>query len=1567
MIHDDERRSDAELEALLREEAVSDPYTLYSSVEGLRRELDVLRAELVQARADQATAEKATRWQKAKRLENGEALRAATKERKELAAALEQTTAKLGETFAKLEAYRKESRRLREDIERVRGSRTFKVGKAVLSPTKVFRGGPVAEVDHGAADGHSAEVTGSTDQDAPAQEANVRAALEQTQRVAESTSPAPYRAPDFEGESTLPLALRGLDTLTREFEMHPTSETLYRVVNRSWHGHGNIDRPATLLHENPDLVAGLDERQKFIAERVLGDQRLQAAGIPIPPRSDGAVFPPEPERVMYCVHSTPVFNSNGYSTRTRGVAKGFQAAGADVTVVARAGYPWDHRTDGAKPRAERIARELDGIQYVHLPGSGLGKIPMDRYLIEAADAFTREALVQRPEIIQSASNYRTALPALIAARRVGVPFVYEMRGFWELSQAAASPEWDGSEQFRTIRDLETLVANEADAVLAITRQVQDDLVARGVPAEKIRVAPNAVDTLEFAPLPKDEQYAESKKIRTDVPVIGFAGSMVGYEGLRTLLEASALLTRRGVDHQVVLVGSGSDEKSLRDLRRELTDCRALFLGRLPMTEMPRLLSTFDIVPLPRLSLAVTEMVSPLKPLEAFASQKAVLLSDVAPHRDLAGTSQDRARLFHAGDAESLAAQLEELISDEDLRRDLGRTARLWTLDERTWTAVATSMREVHRSILPRTGTTSSASRTGASSSDSGAIAEGSRALGSITVGLIADEFTTKTLSASMTVVPLDRKRWREQLKESSLDLVLVESAWEGNGGQWHRGVGAYEPEEHREIRELLAHSREFKIPTAFWNKEDPIHIRRFRATAALCDHVFTTDARMIPTYLSTPESVTRTASAMPFYAQPVIHNPLPTERPYRHTVAYAGTYYGDRYKERSEVLYTMLEASSRYGLTIYDRQAANPDSPYRFPEEFLPYSEGALPYDEVIDSYKSHLAHLNGNSVLDSPSMFSRRVVEIAACGGIALSGPGRGVEETFGGLIPVSRDATVWRALLHSWSTSPVARVREAWRQLRAVHRAHTVQSAMTILLRTVGLPVAAASLDSYAVVLARPDADLVASVTAQSRRPLEVFVPGGPSEATAPLEAAGIRVLDSEHASDAEARWIGAIDSALSRTWFEDLLLAPRFGDWTRIDAEIADDTSEGRTLAALGALEGSTRGLVLSSVARSHPTVDAALRSATGESVRLLVAPPVVKAAGPASTGAVDALTPTRAGNRAGSAVALAGSRPKTVVVAGHDLKFAGALIAQLEAAGHTVLVDQWINHAKHDPGRSQELLDQADVVFCEWGLGNAVWYSKRVKPHQRLVVRVHLQELDRPFLRRIAHKNVDAFAFVGELIRRAAVESHGVPAERSHVVPNFVDVDGLDLEKREDARFHLGFVGMVPQRKRLDLAVSLLGSLLEEDPRYRLFVKGKRPEDYPWMADRPEEMAFYEDLQLNIDDLNERFPGAVEFDGHGDDMAEWYRKIGVALSVSDFESFHFTVADGAASGAIPASLAWAGADFLYPREWLSGTIDEMAASIHARQSAPRTERTVIAEQFSEATVLPRLIELVAPSAD
>ncbi|WP_342318173.1 glycosyltransferase [Corynebacterium mayonis] len=1337
--------------------------------------------------------------------------------------------------------------------------------------------------------------------------------------------------------------VEGTERVTPAGNQHD-SHSFEKQLNQLWYREGKIGAAAELIEAQEDLLAQSSDKVRILAERILGEARFDVHN-QIPARSEGPAYVPEPARVLYFVHQTPVFNSNGYSTRTRGVARGLQSSGLDVVVVARSGYPWDSKADVVKPKPIRYVQELDSIPYVHLTGGNLNRDPFDRYVLQCADAFVREARRQRPSIIQAASNYRTALAALIAARKVGVPFVYEVRGLWEFTEASLKPGFEGTERFAEMRRIESFVASEADRVFAITEQVKDELVARGVPAEKIDLAPNAVDPDSFLPFPRDEGYASARSISREVPVIGFAGSIVDYEGLDVLLEAAALLKKQGVEHQVVIAGSGAAEGDLKKQAAQLglTKKDALFLGRFPQDEMPRLHSTFDIVCCPRKSTPVTELVSALKPLESFAAGRATVLSDVAPNLDQAGSNEQRALVFRAGDPKDLARVLSRLIKDQDLRLDLGRSARLWVVTERSWARLGERMRSAHGV---------------ARSNYHQALRDGNppRYVRDLRVGVIADEFTRATLESAFHITVIERNRWREQIdSEPPLDMLLVESAWEGNGGQWHRGVGHYSDDESADLRKILKAAQERGITTVFWNKEDPVHFSRFAPNAALFDHVLTTDANMIPRYHQTPGQRNQTISALPFYAQPALHNPLPTDRPFHRSIAYAGSYYGDRYKERSSSLKKLLVEASNYPLEIYDRQASIPDSPYTFPVEYQSFVSGALPYQEVVKSYRTHFAHLNVNSVLNSPTMFSRRVVEIAACGGLVLSAYGRGIAETIGSNIAHSNSDQDHRAWLYHWTRIPSSRLEEIWRQMRTIYRSHTTESALPILVRTAGIAVrglegaryVAQFMPNHASDEAR-ERTLRACIS-QSVPPLAVLRSGLTESEEHFLEAHGVKVLSTaQDVPSCGDVFAVQFNENSGRTWAEDVLLPMRFGEFTAVHVRspkffaIDDPVVEMRDEADKNGR--GTYELVAELIRPAHPSQD---NSPVIDREVVITAPfandPPPKAPGQIS----DDL------------------HGKVVVVAGHDLKFAQSLLAALEKAGAHVLKDEWESHTAHNESQSEELLAKADIVFCEWGLGNAVWYSQRVRATQKMFVRVHSQELFRPYLKEIASEVVDAFIFVGDLIRAAAVHSHGIPQEKTVVIPNAVNLKGLAKPKVPRAAKTLGMVGIVPQSKRLDRAVDILSGLLSQDPEYKLRIKGKTPEDYPWMKNRPEEMRYFKDQYRRIEEINRKYPGAVVFDGFGSDMNSWYESVGIVLSVSDFESFHLTIADGAASGAVPFALNWPGADRIYPTEWLYGNTNEIVDAILKNKNSPaQAERLREAVSgMAEEQVLNRILRLIA----
>lgn len=332
----------------------------------------------------------------------------------------------------------------------------------------------------------------------------------------------------------------------------------------------------------------------------------------------------------------------------------------------------------------------------------------------------------------------------------------------------------------------------------------------------------------------------------------------------------------------------------------------------------------------------------------------------------------------------------------------------------------------------------------------------------------------------------------------------------------------------------------------------------------------------------------------------------------------------------------------------------------------------------------------------------------------------------------------------------------------------------------------------------------------------------------------------------------------------------------------------------------------------------------------------------------------------------------SQPRRVVVAGHDLKFAGGLIEELRARGHEVRIDEWRGHARHDPGASAALARWADVVHCEWSLGNAAWYSRHRPAGTRLTVRTHLQEASTEFPRRVRQDAVDSWVFVAEHVRAQVLRDVGFPEERAPWIPNAVripeHVPPSTDEPDPRRRFTLGLVGVLPARKGLHRALDLLAALRAEDPRFRLVIRGHRPEDVAWMTARPEEAAYFDEQARRMAE-DPLLKSAVTWDPHGPDMGAWYARVGVALSVSDFESFHFTLPDGAVHGCLPRSLAWAGADLLYPPDWLAASTDEMARSLHdevadpARWSRLTAEAAAyVEERFDERRVVPALADAV-----
>ena len=288
---------------------------------------------------------------------------------------------------------------------------------------------------------------------------------------------------------------------------------------------------------------------------------------------------------------------------------------------------------------------------------------------------------------------------------------------------------------------------------------------------------------------------------------------------------------------------------------------------------------------------------------------------------------------------------------------------------------------------------------------------------------------------------------------------------------------------------------------------------------------------------------------------------------------------------------------------------------------------------------------------------------------------------------------------------------------------------------------------------------------------------------------------------------------------------------------------------------------------------------------------------------------------------------------VVVAGHDLKFFTPLLDYLRLQpGLEVRLDQWAALGKHDQGASQEMAGWADVVVCEWCGPNAVWYSKHKRRGSRLLVRLHRFELASPYPAQVKIGAVSQVVCVNPHYARLTREQTGWPEAKVVTIPNAIDVAQLDRPKLDGARFHLGLIGIVPSRKRLDLALDVLEDLRREDDRYLLFIKSGMPWEHWWVWQNPAEREHYADALRRV----QRSPllrGAVVFDDAGPDVAAWLRRVGFMLSTSDDESFHVAPVEGMASRAVPVVRHWPGAETTYDTRWIRRGPAEMAAAIAA----------------------------------
>ncbi|MET0304824.1 MAG: glycosyltransferase [Solirubrobacterales bacterium] len=311
--------------------------------------------------------------------------------------------------------------------------------------------------------------------------------------------------------------------------------------------------------------------------------------------------------------------------------------------------------------------------------------------------------------------------------------------------------------------------------------------------------------------------------------------------------------------------------------------------------------------------------------------------------------------------------------------------------------------------------------------------------------------------------------------------------------------------------------------------------------------------------------------------------------------------------------------------------------------------------------------------------------------------------------------------------------------------------------------------------------------------------------------------------------------------------------------------------------------------------------------------------------------------RAGDQEPARQGESGEAATRLLLAGHSLSFAAGLARRASNGGAVVREDRWQTHGAHSEEASLAALAWADVVHCEWCLGNAVWYSRNKRPGQRLVVRFHRMELDTDYPGEVDLAQVDAMVFVaGHVLERACERWGWDPGDpRFEVIPNCVDPDPLQLPKLPGAQFCLAAIGYVPRLKRIDRALDLLELLRRENQRYCLVVKGREPWEHAWMAGRDDDRAYYEAISERL----ERTPslrGAVSFEPFGDDVPAFLQQAGWILSTSEVEGHSVALAEAMTSGAVPVVIERPGASEQYEERWVHGDAAAAAKAILATEA-------------------------------
>ncbi len=374
-------------------------------------------------------------------------------------------------------------------------------------------------------------------------------------------------------------------------------------------------------------------------------------------------------------HSLPVFS--GYVFRTNYILKEQK----------KIGWQTIHVTSPKHPSPTAAEEIHDGKKFYRTFSNILIKLPMigEWFLMRALYRRLCEVIEkEKPDVLQAHSPALNGLAAVWAGKKYNLPVLYEQRGLWEDAAVSHGTTIEGSLKYKLSRFLEIHVMSKATAVTCICEGLRKDLVARGVPIEKITLIPNAVDITNFQKTNNLNTELRTKLGLDGAVTLGFIGSFYNYEGLEILLESLPVILREVPNVKLLLVGGGPEDEDLKELTKLFgIQDNVMFTGRVPHDKVQDYYNQVDIFVYPRKKMRLTDLVTPLKPLEAMAQHKLVAASDIGGHNELIEDGKTGV-LFKPDNSLALAKTVIDLLKNKESWPQMTSEGRKYVEDVRNW-------------------------------------------------------------------------------------------------------------------------------------------------------------------------------------------------------------------------------------------------------------------------------------------------------------------------------------------------------------------------------------------------------------------------------------------------------------------------------------------------------------------------------------------------------------------------------------------------------------------------------------------------------------------------------------------------------------------------------------------------------------------------------------------------------------------------------------------------------------------------------------------------------------------